>query len=330
MATDLGVDYVLEGRVQWAADRVRISVQLSDGATGQQVWAERYQREVEDVFELQDELVEIVSASVAHKLDSIEAKRSTTHDQMRISARDLYAKGREIFFSRTRESNLESKRLLGEAIDLDETLARAFGFLSWLHTHDCRYGWSEEPEQSLNMAVELALKALSLDPTDYESHWRLGVAYLHRREFDKALMEYGKAKDLNPNHAGFLSEMSGALILVGRAEDAVVQIEHAMKLNPSYPDHFVAHLGWAHYELGQLDESRKTLREMNDPPAVFLPIVVATYVRLGLLAEAKTVAAKLLEREPQFSARATHFGPYRDVAIGQRMVDELRLAGLPE
>ena len=211
VARELSVDYVLEGRVQWSGNRARISAQLSDGTSGQQVWAERYNREVEDIFDLQDELVSLVSASVAHKLDTLEANRTTQSASASKSARDLYASGREIFFARTRESNLTAAQLLVEAIELDQNFGRAYGFLGWIHAHDYRYGWSGDPEGSLDLALELALKGFSLDPTDYESHWRLGVAYLHRKDFEKALLEYDKAKVLNPSKRSFYGVVLGGV-----------------------------------------------------------------------------------------------------------------------
>ncbi len=330
VAKELGVQYVLEGRVQWAGDRVRISVQLSDGITGQQTWAERYKRQAEDIFELQDELVEIISASLAHKLDAREASREATDDGHRMSAHDYYVKGREVFFARTRQSNLESKRLIEKAIELDENYARGYGFLAWLHVHDYRYGWSDNPQHSLDVALDTALKALNLDSSDYESHWRLGITYLHRRQFDKAMSEYAKARELNPNHAGFLVEMAGALILMGRPDDAIAQVKRAMRINPNYPEWFLAQLGWAYYESERYEEAFRSLDKMNDPSAVYLPLMVAALVELGRNDEARECALELCRREPTFTLATLSYWPYQNESGRARIAEDLRAAGIPE
>lgn len=330
IAKELGVQYVLEGRVQWAGDRVRISVQLSDGSTGQQTWAERYNRQAEDIFELQDELVEIISASLAHKIDAMEVSREATDNGHRMSAYDYYVKGREVFFARTRQSNLESRRLIEKAIELDENYARGYGFLAWLHVHDYRYGWSDNPQHSLDVALDTALKGLKLDSSDYESHWRLGITHLHRRQFDKAMSEYAKARELNPNHAGFLAEMAGALILMGRPDDAITQVKRAMRINPNYPEWFLAHLGWAYYESERYEEAFHSLDKMNDPPAVYLPLVVAALVELGRNDEARECALELRRREPTFTLATLSYWPYQNESGRARLAEDLRAAGIPE
>ena len=123
--------------------------------------------------------------------------------------------------------------------------------------------------------------------------------------------------------------MSGALVSVGRTEDAVAQIQYAMKLNPHYPNHFAAHLGWAFYEADRYEDSMSVLREMNNPPAVLLPIVIATNVRLGLLSEAKIISRKLLDQEPGFKPQNTHFGPYKNWGREERFIADLLAADIP-
>jgi tetratricopeptide (TPR) repeat protein len=235
-----------------------------------------------------------------------------------------------VFFARTRESSVESKRLMNEAIELDGGFARAHGFLAWLHSYDYRYGWSDDPQRSLDLALDAALRALALDSFDYESHWRLGVTYLHRRQFEKALSQYEKARALNPHHAGFLAEMAGALILIGRADEAIVQVERAMRINPNHPEWFLAHLGWAYYEAGRYEEALASLDRMNNPPAVYLPLVVATLVRLGRIDEATETALELRRREPAFTLATLRFWPYRHESARARIAADLRAAGIPD
>ncbi|MFQ5937416.1 MAG: tetratricopeptide repeat protein [Acidiferrobacterales bacterium] len=330
IAQELSVHYVLEGSIQRAGKRVRINAQLIDATTGQHVWAERYNRETQDLFEIQDEIIETIVATLAHKVDAVEAERGLRKRRHNVDAYDCYLKGREIFFGRTKETNVASRELMEKAIELDPKYARAYGFLAWIHVHDYRYGWSEDPEHCMGLALELALRALALDPSDYESHWRLGFVYLYKGQLDKAMVEYEKARALNPNHAGFLAEMSGALILVGRPADAIVQIKQAMRINPHYPEWFLANLGWAYYEAGQYQEALATLNKMNNPPNVYRSTLVATYVRLGLRDEACAAAAELLEMEPHFTLKIVQFWPYKDKRRQERFAEDLRKAGVPE
>ena len=200
IAQELRVHYVLEGSIQRAGKRVRINAQLIDATTGQHVWAERYNRETQDLFEIQDEIIETIVATLAHKVDAVEAERGRRKPRHNVDAYDCYLKGREIFFGRTKETNVASRELMEKAIELDPKYARAYGFLAWIHVNDYRYGWSEDPEHSMGLALELALRALALDPSDYESHWRLGFVYLYKGQFDKATVEYEKARALTPDN----------------------------------------------------------------------------------------------------------------------------------
>ena len=181
----------------------------------------------------------------------------------------------------------------------------------------------------MDIALELALEALALDPSDYESHWRIGFVYLYGRQFDKALAEYEKARQLNPNHAGFLSEMAGCLILTGKPEQAISQIVRAMRINPHYPDWFEAHLAWGYYETGRYEDALHTLNRMNNPAAVYRPLFVATYVRLHRLDEAQAAARDLMTLDPEFNTRVIGFWPYQDLTRQERLQEDLKSAGIP-
>lgn len=238
-------------------------------------------------------------------------------------------KGREIFFTRTKQTNRESRELMEKTIELDPTYARAYGFLAWLHVHDYRYGWSEDSRNSLDIALDLALKAVSLDPSDYESHWRIGFVYLYCRQFDKASTEYEKARRLNPNHAGFLTEMAGCLIVTGKPEQAIEQIKRAMRINPHYPEWFEAQLAWALFENDEYEEALRALNRMNNPPGVYRPLMVATYIRLERTEEAQSAAVELMALEPDFRAKTVRSWPYKDVGRRALLERDLLAAGIP-
>ena len=328
IASEMEIQYALEGHIQWAGNRIRISAQLSQGGTGQQIWAERYTREFVELFDVQDEIVEMICASVAHKIDSVETDRNMFDFDHQLTAFDYYIKGREIFFSRTRNANAESMQLIQKAITLDEHFARAYGFMAFLYVHEYRYGWSENSQMSLDQALNFALKALALDSFDFDSHWRLGNAYLYRNQFDKALSEYEIARDKNPCHAGFLTEMAAALIFVERLDEALSQIKQAIRINQEHPEWFLAQLGWVFYELGEYDEAIGAFEKLNNPPAVFLPVVVATLIRLNRIDDARNVASDLLNNDLDFNLNNINYWPYQSSSRRIRLMNDLKLADM--
>jgi len=320
--------YVLEGRVQHAGSRIRISAQLSQGSPGPLIWGERYTRESVDLFDVQDEIVEMICASVAHKIDSVESSRNLESGDRQLTAYDYYIKGREIFFTRTRAASAESMRLVLKAIAMDESLSRAQGFIAFILVQSYRHGWTDNPQAALDEAQEYALRALKLDHYDFASHWRIGAVYLYRRQFDKALAEYQKERDINPYHAGFLAEMTTALIYVDRYDEALQQIREAIAINPEHPEWFLGQLGWVLYESGRYDEAILAFERMNAPSVIFLPIIAATLVRLERLDEARSVISDLLTRDPDFRLDSFEFWPYQNDACRIALVDDLKATGL--
>lgn len=330
VSRELGAQYILEGSVRKAGNRVRITAQLIHGAADRHIWAERYDRELEDVFEVQDEITKVIVGTLVHKVDTEETERRIHSPRTDQDAYDCYLAGREFFFARTRESNEKALELMEKAIELDPGFARAYGFKAWLKAYAYRYGWSDNPKQCLEDALEAALKALSLDASDYDVHWRLAAVYLHRRQFDRALAEYEKARSINPNHAGFLAEMSGALILFGRPNEAIEQLEQAKQINPQYPEWFHANLGWAYYHSGQYESAVEALHSLNVPPGVFRIFLAASYARLDRNEEARNEVARILELEPDFNLQKLTFLPYKNETDRAELAADLRKAGLPE
>ena len=320
--------YVVEGRVQHAGERIRISAQLSQGRPGPLVWGERYTRESVDLFDVQDEIVEVICASVAHKIDSLQSSQNLQSGDRQLSAYDYYIKGREIFFSRTRAANAESMRLVQKAVEMDGTLARAHGFIAFILVQAYRHGWSDEPQAALDQAQECALRALNLDPYDFASHWRIGAVYLYRRQFARAMTEYEKAREINPCHAGFLAEMTSALIFVERYGEALQQIRQAIAINPEHPEWFFAQLGWVLYESGQYAEALLAFQRMNTLPESFLPVMAATLVRLQRLDEARELVSDLLTRDPEFKLDSFQFRPYQNDERRLAILEDLQATGM--
>jgi len=327
VAQELGVHYILEGSVRKAGNRVRITAQLIDGLGNSHIWAERYDRELDDVFEVQDEIIEVIVATLAHKIDSEETERRIRSQATGQDAYDYYLTGREYFFFRNRNMHIKSVALIDKALELDPEFARAHGFRAWLKAYGCRYGWSDNSERCMAEAMSSALKGLSLDPSDYDVHWRLGVVYLHARQFGKALSEYRKAQSLNPNHAGFLAEMAGALVLLGLPEEAITQLEQAKHNNPQYPEWFDANLGWAYYHAGQFERAAETFHALNEPPGVFRVFIAANHAHQGRLVEAMDEVSRLMQSEPDFTLSKLDFLPYKNATDRDMLAEDLRKSG---
>jgi len=330
IAEQLAVKYVVEGRVQISGNRFRISVQLSDGVTGQQLWAERYKRETKDMFEVHDDIVEVVSASLEHKIESHEATQKMRIADGMLSAFDCYTKGREIFFARTREANAESKRLIEQAISMDDQFSRAHGFLAFVYIYEYRNGWSDDPQKSLDLAMQCALKAFSLDPADAVCHWRLSSCYLYQREFERALSEYEKALVKNSNHAGFLVETATILIYTGQVDKGIDQIQRAMRVNPNHPEWFYAQLAWAQLEAGDEENACATFAKMNNLPSIYLPLHIDALMCTNNIAQAIEKTRLLLQKEPYFSLRNVDYMAYQDERRAEALTDSLRAAGIPK
>ena len=256
----LDVGLVLEGSVQKSGDQMRSTAQLINAKTDEHIWAESYDREVKHLFEIQDEIVELIVASLAFKVDATEREQVMRKAPGNLDAYDYWLRGRNIWFRFTKEANAQARRLFEKAIELDPNWGRPYGYMAWVHVNDVRFGWSENPEKDLELALKTALKAYELNPDDYETHWTLGFVYLHLQDFDLALSEYERALSLNSNDADFLAEMAIGLTLMDRPEQAIAQFKKAMRMNPRHPSWYWGVLGYAYYEVGRYEEALATLK----------------------------------------------------------------------
>ncbi len=202
--------------------------------------------------------------------------------------------------------------------------------MAWVHVNDSRYGWSEDPEKSTELALKTARKAYELNPDDYETHWTLGFVYLYLWDFDRAIAEYERALELNSNDADFLAEMSTSLIYMGRPEQSIAQLKKAMRMNPRHPPWYFHSLGLAYYEVGRYKEALATLKQDNNPFFVVHRTLAAVYVRLGRLEEARVEVSELLKKKSDYTLKMENLRPYKDPAQRDRFINDLRKAGVPD
>jgi adenylate cyclase len=275
---DLGVRYVLEGGIQREGSRVRITAQLVDATTGYHMWAERYDREVRDIFTLQDEVTQQIVRALAVKLAESEQGRLGRAPTGNLEAYDLVLRGQEERRRTTREGNAEARRLFVKALDLDPEYARARVELGWAHLQSWQFLWSTGPE-SLERAQELAERAIALDDTLANAHSLLGQVYLWRKEHDRAITEAERAVALAPNDADGYETLAEVLAWAGRGEDSLRFIRQAMRLNPHYPFFYLWTLGHASYLTRRPEDALDAFRKLAQQNPNFLP----AHAYLGVL-----------------------------------------------
>ena len=201
VARELGVRYVLEGSVRKAADQVRITAQLVDATTGNHVWAERYDRELKDIFQVQDDITHEIVATVAPELATAEMQRARRKDVQNLDAWECTMRAYWHAGRPTKEDNAEMKRLAEEAIRLDPEAAAGYSMAALSHVLDVLYAWTKSSEHSLSSASALAQNAMALDGRDAQAHWALGLVNMTQHRLDDALHQLETAIDLDPNYA---------------------------------------------------------------------------------------------------------------------------------
>jgi adenylate cyclase len=328
ISRELGVRYLVEGSVQRAEDRVRINAQLIDASSGRHLWAERFDRPMRDVFRLQDEIVQTIVGTLVGRVGISEHQRALHSRTDSLEAYDVYLRGRAAWHDWSKESNERAHQLFAKAIELDPTFAPAYGYLSYTLIQAMLIGGAQTPDV-LQRATELAQKAVALGPSDADNYWSMAVAYLYSRDFEKGMAAFERAVEINPNNPNLLVDMAEALVYVGRAEEAIVQIERAMRLNPIHPDFYLWTHGIALYHTGRYAEALASLTRISDPANAVRRHLAATYVRLGRMAEARRTTAELLLHDPSYTVERERVWPYRDAAVLEAFMADLRSAGLP-
>lgn len=333
ISRELGVRYVLEGSIRKAGQRIRVTAQLIDATTDRHLWAERYDREMGDIFAVQDEIVGNILHNVGAaggKLEQSARAAAMQKDTNSLRAYDYYLRGKEHVYRYRDEGFAEARELYEKAIELDPEFARAHSALAFMYTRWINFG-PENPVGLLAKALELARRAVHLDPSDYRAHWTLGSVYLFdRRQHAQSIAEFERAKALNPNDAGLLAHMVDALTYVGRSEDAVELAKEVIRRNPNSPVFCFRSLAAAYYLLHRYDDALATLQKIAVPLDARRQFAI-TYAQLGRLEEARAEANEFLKIYPSFSIqRWAKTEPYANPEDLEHHIDGLRKAGLPE
>jgi adenylate cyclase len=332
VSEELGVRYVLEGSVRWAGDRVRVTAQLIDAIKGHHLWAERYERELKDIFALQDEITMKIITALQMKLTEGDQARLLAKGTNNLEAYLKLLQGREHVYRMNKEGNALGRELIEEAIALDPEYANAFGDLALTHELDVWYGSSKSPRESLAQAIELTQKAIALDDSYAAAYGLLGHLYTMARQHEKAIAESEHAVALNPTSADVQAWLGQNLYWADRPEEAIPVLKKAIRLNPIPPSMYLYTLAMAYRDIGRYEEAIAACKKVlhRQPNNLIAHIVLAaTYSFSGRQEEARAEAAEVLRIDPKYSLeRLAKTRPHKNQANTARFIDALRKAGL--
>ena len=341
VAQELGVRYLLEGSVRKAGDRVRLSAQLIDGTTGNHIWAERFDRQLVDIFDLQDELTQTIAGAIEPALSQAERQRAKAKRPENLDAWDVYQQGMSHLHRRTEADLAEAAGLFGRAIEADPGLVSAYAAAS-----ECRFfqivgGYTEGSETArqtglAQAGLEMARKAVELDQQDAGARYALGRIYMARREHDLAIPELTRAIEFNPSYAWAHFALGMAYATSGRPEDSIAPIEVAMRLSPHDPflGQFMVHLGSAYLFMGQPERAREwAKRSLREPNIQWSrhALLISALGHLDQQDAARRAISDLLAFRPEITVGAVGaWWPISDDRSRDCLLDGLRRAGLPD
>ncbi len=335
VARELGVQYVLEGSVRKGGSRLRITAQLIDAMTGKHVWAERYDREIADIFAVQDEVTEAIVGAVAPEFLSAEAKRAQRKDPGLLDAWECVMRGRALVWKMGREEVAEARKLFERAIQLAPSGEFGMSDLAFVHFLEFFHRWSGSPERSSDEMMRVAEKAVAVDDHDAWAHTMLGLVNLYARRWDEALPAVERAIELNPNFAPALGVRGLVLALMGEADEAIESFDNADRLSPrdSFKAFWIIGRVWANFIDRRYEEAVKTAQQAirlapNNP--TYRRQLAASYAMMDRIDEAQAAIQEYLRLEPNHTVADSRKVPTKIPEHLERFLDGLRKAGLPE
>jgi adenylate cyclase len=332
VAQEMGVRYVLEGSVQKSGERVRINAQLIDAQTGHHLWAESYDRVLEDIFAIQDDITIKLMEALQVKLITGANYHNYTGRTENIDAYIKFLQGLEYFLRMTAGDNLHAHKYFGEAIAMDQNYSLSYAMLAYAHLNDIFQGWSKSPIESFEQAEKMAVKALSIDNSLDLPLVVLSQIYLFKRQHDQAI-EYGEQSlALNSNNALSYAMLALVLYFSGRPEEATSLLSKAFRLNPVAPFYYYHYLGHANLSMEKYTEAIQAYKKaINLNPDFIFPHVclAACYIATGNDDEARKASAEVLKIDPKYSLdQFTLASPHKDPSNTEKLINLLRKSGL--
>ena len=330
VARELDVEYVLEGSVRKVGDRVRVTVQLIDAQTDRHVWAERYDRKLEDIFAIQDEVTGAIVATLPGRVEAATQERAKRQRTDNMAAYECVLAAKVLHHRSRREDNAEAQRLLDRAISLDPNYAHAHAWKACVLGQTWVYGWCADRDATFQQVADELQIALALDDNDSDVHRILAAVNLTRDDHDRAAYHQERALALNPNYDLVVVQQGEFLTWLGRPEEGIDWIRKAMRLNPYHPERFWNHLGRACYCAEKFAEATEAFARITRPDYTHHAFLAATFAQMGNSVAAAAHAAEVVKLEPTFSV-ATYLATqhYKQEADRRRHEAGLLKAGLP-
>ena len=333
---ELGVRYILEGSVRRAGKRVRVNVQLIDAKSDRHVWAERFDREMEDIFELQDDIVARIAATVGPEITLAEIERAQSKRPENLDAWDLYLQATAAYHRITKEDIESAIGLLKKATEIDPNFANAYAMLAVCYVNVAMFGWAKPVRTAYEEALKCAEEAVRLAPSSPEASYALSFVLVCTGQAERAMTIARRAIDLNPNFAEAYVMLGQALVMCGDAEGCLEACRQAERSSPrdNRGSWLLNTLGHAYFFLGDYEKAIEVSEKSLHQERAFIGSYVtlaSTYAQLGRKQEAKRYVDELLHYVPRFSLRALRKNPmFVDPDMIKKLVDSMEMAGLPE
>jgi len=334
LAKELGVGYVVEGSVRRNGDKLRVNVQLVDAGTGINLWAQRFERNTKDLFDVQDDIRRNIINAMSVTLTEEEQKREQQRYTSNFEAYDYFLRGQSALVKRaSANDNRQAQQLMERAIALDNRFARAYAALALIHADAYRFDWADDPKQAAADALRIGKRAVELDPYSPQAHWVLGYIYLFLyKEHNKAIEMGEKTLKLDPNNSDAYTLLGVTHVYNNDPQEAKSLMLHLMKNNNNYPSQVPAILARAYLQLGQYEEAL----EANDKALLINPTRLQSNVfrvlilyRMGQIEDAKWQVDQLMAMHHNFNAKIwVDRQPYSDNRVNERMLEELKQVGL--
>ena len=330
---------MLEGSAQKSGDRIRISAQLIEGTNGRHLWTERYDRRMDDVFALQEEVAEKIVGALATgyggRLRKAWQNRGAAIGARDLQALDYFLRGFELLNRFTRDDNKRAQEAFRKAFELDPNYGKPIAKLAMSHMVDVMWGWSENAAASWEEAWRLINLALERDDDEPWCHWGLSVYCMNKLgQHDRALSELQKALELNPGDADVMTDYAWTLNYIGRTEEAIEWALKAMRINPHHPEWYIMQLGPIYYDAHRYQDAIETIESLRNFETIWTDLyLAASHAQLGHQTEARQALQGALKFDPQATIEGwitSENVPYKDPSYAEHLREGLRKAGLPE